>query len=87
MQKLNMGYIPIYLSTRSYCVKSIENDFLIEFSLDFLFPPHHLDLCLVFPARVNGQHIPEGIFEETRVIVARLKVFFNANNKLAFLFS
>ena len=43
MQKLNTGYIPIYLSARTCCVKSID-DFLTEFSLNFLFLPHHLDL-------------------------------------------
>jgi len=69
MRKLNMGYIPIYLSARTCCVKSID-DFPIEFSLNFFFPPHHLDLHLVlFPTKVSGQHIPEGILKEARVIV------------------
>ena len=69
MRKLNMGYIPIYLSARTCCVKSIEHDFPIEFNLNFLFSPHHLDLHLVFPAKVSGQHIPGEILEEARVIV------------------
>ena len=70
MRKLNTGYIPIYLSMSSYCVKSIEYDFPIEFILNFLFSPHHLDLhWVLFPTKVSGQHIPEGILEEARVIV------------------
>jgi len=50
--KLNMGYIPIYLSVRSFCVKSIEHDFPIEFNLNFLCPPHHLDLHFSFLQRL-----------------------------------
>jgi len=34
MQKLNMGYIPIYLSARAHYFKSIEHDFSIEFNLN-----------------------------------------------------
>jgi len=67
MWKLNTGYIPIYLSARTCCVKSID-DFPIEFSMNFLF--HYLDLHLVvFPTNVSGQHIPEGIPKETRVVI------------------
>jgi hypothetical protein len=43
MQKLNMGYIPIYLATRAYCVKSIEHDFPIEFSLNLNHPIPEMD--------------------------------------------
>jgi hypothetical protein len=49
MQKSNTGYIPIYLSVRTCCVKSID-DFPIEFSLNFLF--HYLHLVL-FPTKVS----------------------------------
>ena len=47
MRKLNTRYIPIYLSARTCCVKSID-DFLTEFSLNFLFLPHHLDLLFSY---------------------------------------
>jgi hypothetical protein len=59
MQKLNTGYISIYLSARAYCVKSIEHDFPIEFSLDFMFLPHHLDLHFSFLQRLVDNTYPK----------------------------
>jgi len=38
MQKLNMGYILIYLSARAHYFKSIEHDFSIEFILNLHLP-------------------------------------------------
>jgi hypothetical protein len=38
MRKLNMAYIPIYLSARAHYFKSFEHDFSIELSLNLHLP-------------------------------------------------